>query len=102
MEEIKYNSDGLIPAIIQQFDTNEILMLAWMNKESLNETIKTKRTCFWSRSRNQLWRKGEKSGNIQKVIDIKVDCDRDSIIIKVDSKGPACHTGNISCFFNEI
>ena len=102
MEEIKYNSDGLIPAIIQQFDTNEILMLAWMNKESLQETINTKRTCFWSISINKIWRKGETSGNIQEVKDIIIDCDKDTLLIKVDSKGPACHTDNISCFFNKI
>ena len=101
MEKIKLNSKGLIPAIIQQYDTNEVLMLAWMNKESLEETIKTKKTCFWSRSRNKIWRKGETSGNIQLVKDIKFDCDNDTILIKVDSKGPACHTGENSCFFNE-
>ena len=101
MKEIKYNSNGLIPAIIQQFDTNEVLMLGWMNEESLNETITTKKTCFWSRSRNQLWRKGETSGNIQLVKDIKFDCDNDTVLIKVDSKGPACHTGENSCFFNK-
>ena len=101
MENIKFNSKGLIPTIIQQYDTNEVLMLAWMNKESLEETIKTKKTCFWSRSRNKIWRKGETSGNIQLVKDVKFDCDNDTILIKVDSKGPACHTGKNSCFFNE-
>ena len=101
MENIKLNSKGLIPAIIQQYDTNEVLMLAWMNKESLEETIRTKKTCFWSRSRNKIWRKGKTSGNIQLVKDIKFDCDNDTILIKVDSKGPACHTGENSCFFNE-
>ena len=101
MENIKFNSKGLIPTIIQQYDTNEVLMLAWMNKESLEETIKTKKTCFWSRSRNKIWRKGESSGNIQLVKDIKFDCDYDTILIKVDSKGPACHTGEKSCFFNK-
>ena len=101
MENIKLNSKGLIPAIIQQYDTNEVLMLAWMNKESLEETIRTKKTCFWSRSRNKIWRKGESSGNIQLVKDIKFDCDYDTILIKVDSKGPACHTGEKSCFFNK-
>ena len=101
MENIKFNSKGLIPAIIQQYDTNEVLMLAWMNKESLEETIETKKTCFWSRSRNTIWRKGETSGNIQLVKDIKFDCDNDTVLIKVDSKGPACHTGENSCFFNK-
>ena len=102
MKNIKFNSEGLVPAIIQQYDTNEILMLAWMNKESLKETIKTKTTCFWSRSKNKLWRKGATSGNVQEVKDIKIDCDEDTIIIKVDAKGPACHTGKNSCFFNNI
>ena len=102
MEDIKFNSEGLIPVIIQQYNTNEVLMLGWMNKKSLDETIKTKRTCFWSRSRNKIWKKGETSGNIQKVKDIKTDCDNDTLIIKVDSKGPACHTGKNSCFFKNI
>tara|TARA_Y100000590_G_scaffold433273_2_gene550150 strand:- start:17 stop:325 length:309 start_codon:yes stop_codon:yes gene_type:complete len=102
MKNIKYNSEGLIPVIIQQFDTNKVLMLGWMNKDSLEETIKTNKTCFWSRSRQKIWRKGETSGNIQEVKNIKIDCDRDTIIIKVNSKGPACHTGEDSCFFNNI
>ena len=101
MESIKFNSEGLIPVIIQQYDTNEVLMLAWMNKESLEETIKTKKTCFWSRSRNKIWKKSETSGNTQLVKDIKFDCDKDTILIKVDSNGPACHTGKNSCFFNK-
>ena len=102
MDNIKFNSKGLIPAIIQQFDTNEVLMLAWMNKESLEETIRTKKTCFWSRSKKKLWRKGESSGNIQIVKKIKIDCDKDTIIVIVDAKGPACHTGKNSCFFKNI
>ncbi len=102
LEKIKFNSEGLIPVIIQQFDTKEVLMLAWMNKESLEETIKTNKTCFWSRSRKKLWKKGETSGNIQEVKNIKIDCDNDTIIINVNSKGPACHTGKNSCFHNKI
>jgi len=102
MKNIKFNNEGLIPAIIQQYNSNEVLMLAWMNKDSLEETIKTKRTCFWSRSRKKLWRKGETSGNIQEVKDIKIDCDNDTLIIKVDAKGPACHTGQESCFFEKL
>ena len=102
IEKIKFNSEGLIPVIIQQFDTKEVLMLAWMNKESLEETIKTNKTCFWSRSRKKLWKKGETSGNIQEVKNIKIDCDNDTIIINVNSKGPACHTGKNSCFHNKI
>ena len=102
MENIKFNSKGLIPVIVQQYNTNEVLMLAWMNKESLDETIKTKKVCFWSRSSNKLWRKGETSGNIQEVKDIRFDCDKDTILIKVNARGPACHTGENSCFFNKI
>ncbi|MBI28368.1 MAG: phosphoribosyl-AMP cyclohydrolase [Pelagibacteraceae bacterium] len=102
IDEIKYNSEGLIPVIIQEYKTNEVLMLAWMNQESLEKTIKTKQTVFWSRSRNTLWKKGETSGNIQIVKEIKIDCDRDALIIKVDAKGPACHTGEDSCFFKNI
>ena len=79
MENIKFNSEGLIPVIVQHYNTNEVLMLAWMNKESLNETLKTKKTCFWSRSRKKLWRKGETSGNIQIVKEIKIDCDNDTL-----------------------
>ena len=85
IDEIKYNSEGLIPVIIQEYKTNEVLMLAWMNQESLEKTIKTKQTVFWSRSRNTLWKKGETSGNIQIVKEIKIDCDRDALIIKVDA-----------------
>tara|TARA_B100000029_G_C17516715_1_gene938381 strand:- start:121 stop:438 length:318 start_codon:yes stop_codon:yes gene_type:complete len=102
LEKIKFNPEGLIPVIIQQFDTKEVLMLAWMNKESLEETLKTNKTCFWSRSRKKLWRKGETSGNTQEVKNIKIDCDNDTIIINVNSKGPACHTGKNSCFYNKI
>ena len=102
IDEIKYNSEGLIPVIIQEYKTNEVLMLAWMNQESLEKTIKTKQTVFWSRSRNTLWKKGETSGNIQIVKEIKIDCDRVALIIKVDAKGPACHTGEESSFFKNI
>ena len=102
MKDIKFNSQGLIPVIIQQYDSKEILMLAWMNEESLQETINSGQTCFWSRSRKQLWKKGETSGNIQYVKNIQIDCDRDSILVQVDAKGPACHTGKKTCFFNDI
>ena len=102
MIKFKYNAEGLIPAIIQQYDTNEILMLAWMNKESLEETIRSGHTCFWSRSRKKLWKKGETSGNIQIIKSIKVDCDQDTLLIKVDAIGPACHRGEKSCFFTNI
>ena len=92
----------LIPTIIQDYKTNEVLMLAYMSEESLKKSIKTGTTWFWSRSRKQLWNKGETSGNTQTIKEIKYDCDGDTLLVKVEQKGNACHTGNISCFFNEI
>lgn len=92
----------LIPAIIQDHRTNEVLMLAYMSKESLKKSIETGTTWFWSRSRKKLWNKGETSGNTQTIKEIKYDCDGDTLLVKVEQKGNACHTGNISCFFNEI
>ena len=92
----------LIPTIIQDYKTNEVLMLAYMSKESLKKSIETGTTWFWSRSRKQLWNKGETSGNTQTIKEIKYDCDGDTLLVKVEQKGNACHTGNISCFFNEI
>ena len=92
----------LIPTIIQDYKTNAVLMLAYMSKESLKKSIETGTTWFWSRSRKQLWNKGETSGNTQTIKEIKYDCDGDTLLIKVEQKGNACHTGNISCFFNEI
>ena len=102
VSKIKFDDKGLIPAIIQDCYTNEVLMLAYMNKEALQITIEEGKTCFYSRSRQELWRKGETSGNIQNVISIAVDCDYDTLLIKVLKEGPACHTGNESCFFNDI
>lgn len=92
----------LIPAIIQEKDTKEVLMLAYMNEESLKKTIETGYTWFYSRSRQQLWNKGETSGHVQKVVDIKADCDEDTLLITVIQTGPACHTGAHSCFFRQI
>lgn len=100
--KLKYDERGLIPAIIQDFYTKEVLTLAYMNRESLEITIREGRTCFWSRSRQELWRKGETSGNYQKVVNIKGDCDGDALVIEVIKLGPACHTGSESCFFNEV
>ena len=91
-----------MPAIVQQFDTKEVLMLAYMNRESLKLTLETGTTWFWSRSRKTLWNKGAESTNIQQVKQIKYDCDRDCLLVLVDSSGPACHTGNRSCFFREL
>jgi len=92
----------LVPAIIQEYDTNEVLMLAYMNKESFNKTLETGYTWFYSRSRKTLWNKGETSGNVQKVVSISADCDNDTLLIKVIQTGPACHTGKKSYFFNKI
>ena len=94
--------NGLVPAIIQEYKTNEILMLGFMNKESWEKTLKSKKVTFWSRTRNELWTKGETSGNILLVKNIYVDCDNDTLLIKVEPKGPTCHTGNKTCFFKEI
>ncbi|MDP4177754.1 MAG: phosphoribosyl-AMP cyclohydrolase [Bacillota bacterium] len=100
-EEIDF-SKGLIPAIIQDYQTSEILMLAYMNKESYEKTVETGKTWFWSRSRQKYWNKGETSGHFQYVKSIDLDCDGDTLLIKVDQVGPACHTGSRSCFFNKL
>ena len=102
MVEIKYNEKGLIPAIIQDSSNNEVLMMAYMNEESLNKTLASGYTWFFSRSRQQLWMKGESSGNTQKVEQILYDCDEDTLLIKVKPAGPACHTGNYSCFYRDL
>jgi phosphoribosyl-ATP pyrophosphohydrolase/phosphoribosyl-AMP cyclohydrolase len=102
MIELKYNSDGLIPAIIQDHYSKKVLMLGYMNAESLDITIKEGRTCFWSISRQELWRKGETSGNTQQVVSIRTDCDKDTLLIEVIKAGPACHTGSETCFFEDI
>jgi phosphoribosyl-AMP cyclohydrolase len=102
LESLKYNTDGLIPAIAQQHDSGEVLMMAWMNKASIEETLQTGRVCYWSRSRNSYWRKGESSGNQQTLVAMSADCDGDTLLLKVDQKGAACHTGRRDCFYNEI
>ena len=99
--ELKYDEKGLIPAIVQDHYTKEVLTLAYMNAETLALTIAEGRTVFWSRSRQQIWRKGETSGNVQKVVSITADCDGDALVVEVVKNGPACHTGAESCFFNE-
>ena len=96
--KVKFDEKGLIPAIVQDAETKEVLTLAYMNKESLEKTIQTKETWFWSRSRQELWHKGGTSGNTQTVVEMKLDCDRDALVVLVNPKGPACHTGSISCF----
>ncbi|NLM35869.1 MAG: phosphoribosyl-AMP cyclohydrolase [Clostridiales bacterium] len=102
IDNIKYNKDGLIPAIVQHYETKEVLMLAYMNEESIKLTLETGKTWFYSRSRQKLWNKGESSGHFQFVKEIKIDCDRDTILVLVDQVGPACHTGNNSCFFTNF
>jgi phosphoribosyl-AMP cyclohydrolase len=96
---LRFGGDGLIPAVAQQHDSGEVLMLAWMNREALTETLKTGRVCYWSRSRKQLWRKGESSGHVQHLVELRVDCDGDALLLLVDQSGVACHTGTRSCFF---
>lgn len=102
MVELKFDSNGLIPAIVQDHISKKVLMLAYMNNESLEITIKEGKTCFYSRSRQCLWRKGETSGNTQQVVSIRTDCDRDTLLIDVIKAGPACHTGSETCFFEDI
>jgi len=101
LSEIKYDTNGLVPVIVQDVDTNEVLMLAYMNAESLRLTIEKGETVFWSRSRGELWHKGATSGNIQRVVEIRVDCDADTLLARVQPAGPACHTGERSCFYRE-
>lgn len=100
--DLKYDDMGLIPAVVQDWKTGEVLMVAFMNAESLKKTVETGLTWFWSRSRQKYWQKGETSGNIQKVKDILFDCDQDTLLVKVEQKGPACHTGERSCFFRSF
>lgn len=99
---LKRSPDGLIPAIAQQHDSGEVLMMAWMNNEALDETLSTGRVCYWSRSRGKLWRKGESSGQVQQLKEARLDCDGDTLLLLVDQTGPACHTGRKSCFYNLI
>ena len=102
IEQIKFDEKGLVPAIIQDYYTKEVLTLAYMNKESLEITLRDKKTCFFSRSRQELWLKGETSGNYQHVVSVKYDCDADALLVEVKKDGPACHTGSESCFFNSL
>ncbi|MDR1791094.1 MAG: phosphoribosyl-AMP cyclohydrolase [Propionibacteriaceae bacterium] len=94
----KWNTDGLVPVVVQEATTSQVLMLAWMNAEALRRTLETKRATYWSRSRQQYWVKGETSGNYQEVVDVKQDCDADTLLLRVHQHGPACHTGKQSCF----
>ena len=102
IDELKFDANGLIPAVVQDYFSKQVLTVAYMNRESLEISMKEGRTCFFSRSRQQLWRKGETSGNTQEIVTIKADCDGDALVVEVIKKGPACHTGAESCFFNPV
>ncbi|MXW90935.1 MAG: phosphoribosyl-AMP cyclohydrolase [Rhodospirillaceae bacterium] len=102
LAEMQFNADGLIPCIAQQHDSGEVLMMAWMNAEAVRETLATRRVCYWSRSRRSLWRKGETSGNVQRLIDFRYDCDGDTILLLVEQTGPACHTNRPNCFYRAV
>jgi phosphoribosyl-AMP cyclohydrolase len=102
IKEIKYDANGLVPAIVQDVETHEVLMLAYMNAESLKLTLETGETWFWSRRRSELWHKGATSGNVQKVVEVKIDCDADTLLVLVNPTGAACHTGERSCFYRNI
>ena len=102
ISNLKFNEAGLIPAIVQDATSGQVLMLAWMNEESLRLTLEQGETWFWSRSRGELWHKGATSGSIQKVREIYYDCDGDTLLIRVNATGPACHTGEMSCFFTKL
>jgi len=102
LPEIKFDANGLVPAIVQDAETNEVLMMAYMNQESLQLTLAKGETYFWSRSRNELWHKGATSGNVQQVVEVRADCDADTLLVRVHPAGPACHTGNRTCFYREI
>lgn len=99
---LKFNEAGLIPAVAQQHDSGEVLMMAWMNAEAVRKTLETGRVTYWSRSRQAFWIKGESSGHVQKLVDLRVDCDRDCLLVLVDQTGPACHTNRRSCFYTAV
>jgi phosphoribosyl-AMP cyclohydrolase len=102
LDQIRFDPSGLVPAVAQQHDTGEVLMLAWMSRDSVAETLATGRVCYWSRSRGALWRKGETSGQSQRLIELRLDCDGDTLLLLVDQHGVACHTGRRSCFFRAV
>lgn len=102
LEAIVFNSNGLVPAIAQQYDNGEVLMMAWMNLEALRETLTTGQVCYWSRSRSRLWRKGEDSGQIQRLRALRIDCDGDTLLLLIEQIGVACHTGRHNCFYREV
>ena len=99
LDAVAFDAAGLVPAIAQQHDSGEVLMMAWMNREALTETLATGQVCYWSRSRARLWRKGESSGQMQRLVELRLDCDGDALLLLVDQTGVACHTGRRTCFF---
>ena len=102
ISELRFDKDGLIPAVVVDAESGDVLMLAYMNEKSLNISLDEGRTFFWSRSRNEIWQKGKTSGNVQHIVSIKADCDKDALVVTVNKKGPACHTGAESCFFEDV
>jgi phosphoribosyl-AMP cyclohydrolase len=102
LSRVRFNSRGLVPAIAQQFDTGEVLMMAWMSPESIAETVATGQVCYYSRSRKALWRKGESSGQTQRLVELRLDCDGDTVLLQVDQIGVACHTGRRNCFYQAL
>ncbi len=102
IDAVVFDADGLVPALAQQHDSGEVLMLAWMNRAALEETLSTGRVCYWSRSRRALWRKGERSGQTQRLVELRLDCDGDTLLLRVEQHGAACHTGQRSCFFRAV
>jgi phosphoribosyl-AMP cyclohydrolase len=102
IDSLKFDALGLVPAIAQQYDSGEVLMLAWMNRGAIEQTLATGQVCYWSRSRSALWRKGQTSGQVQRLVELRIDCDRDALLMKVDQTGVACHTGRRSCFYSRV
>ena len=102
LDDIRFDANGLVPAIAQQHDTGEVLMMAWMNAEAIAETLATGRVCYWSRSRSAPWRKGDTSGQVQHLVEMRVDCDADTLLLLVEQTGVACHTGRRSCFYRAV
>ncbi len=99
LDQLKFDGAGLIPAVVQQYDSGEVLMLAWMNREAVTTTLRSREVHFWSRSRQELWRKGESSGHTQRLVEFRFDCDQDAVLLLVEQNGPACHTLRPSCFY---
>jgi len=102
LEAVRFDARGLVAAVAQQHDSGEVLMLAWMNRDAVAETLQTGRVCYWSRSRGALWRKGETSGQVQRLVEMRLDCDGDALLLLVDQTGVACHTGRRSCFYRAL